>query len=359
MTGGRAGAGVAAGEYGDEAPTVARRARLRARVATGLPAGAMPIETRGLLRRFGSTTAVAGVDLSVAPGEIFGFLGPNGAGKTTCIRMLVTLLRPTSGWARVCGLDVVTDTYAVRRLIGVALQEASIDPFMTGRELLALQGALHGLDRARAARRGDELLERMGLAPVATDAVSTYSGGMRRRLDLAMALLHGPQVLFLDEPTAGLDPLSRTTVWEEVSALNAERGTTVFLTTHYLEEADRLAGRIAILNAGRIVKEGRPEDLKAAIGNPAVTVAVAGGREDEARAVLAAFGAAVPAASGKVAVRLPGGAPQLAAVVRAMDAAGLVVEAIEVTSPTLDEVFADATGRPIEGADEGPGGDRR
>ncbi|HET7488911.1 MAG TPA: ATP-binding cassette domain-containing protein [Acidimicrobiales bacterium] len=337
----------------DGAAPAERRRRLRDRVVAavaGPAAGALPVEAEGLVRRFGSTTAVAGVDLSIAPGEVFGFLGPNGAGKTTCVRMLVTLLRPTSGWARVCGRDVVRETYAVRRAIGVALQEASIDPFMTGCELLDLQGALHGLNRARTARRGGELLERVGLAAVAGDAVSTYSGGMRRRLDLAMALLHEPAVLFLDEPTAGLDPLSRTTVWEEVAALNAEHGTTVFLTTHYLEEADRLAGRIAILDHGRIVKEGSPEALKAEIGAPALTVTVPGGRDGEARSVLAAFGSAIPAAPGKAAVRLRGGAPELAAVVRAMDAAGLEVRGIEVTAPSMDDVFAAATGRPISRA---------
>jgi len=315
-----------------------------------------PIEAEGLGRRFGSTTAVAGVDLLVEPGEIFGFLGPNGAGKTTCVRMLVTLLRPTAGRARVAGFDVVEDTYAVRRAIGVALQEVAVDPFMTSRDLLHLQGALHGLDRVRTARRSDQLLDQVGLTAVATDAVSTFSGGMRRRLDLAMALLHEPQVLFLDEPTAGLDPLSRARVWDEVRSLNAEHGTTVFLTTHYLEEADRLAGRVAILDQGRIVREGRPEALKAAVGAPALSVAVEAGSESRAASVLGPFGPAIPAPAGRLAVRLAGGTCEVAGVIRALDAAGIVVESVEVTAPSMDDVFAAATGRRLERADSDAAG---
>ena len=325
------------------------RHRRAAGAAVGLHvdgrAGAPPIEAEGLVRRFGTATAVAGVDLLVEPGEIFGFLGPNGAGKTTCVRMLVTLLRPTSGWARVAGFDVVSDTYDVRRAIGVALQEAAIDPFMTGRELLDLQGALHGLDKARTTRRGGELLERVGLTSVADYRVATYSGGMQRRLDLAMALLHDPQVLFLDEPTAGLDPTSRASLWEEVRSLNTEHGTTVFLTTHYLEEADRLAGRVAIVDQGLIVKEGRPERLRAEVGAPALTVSVTAGREQEAREVLARFGRAEPSAEHTLAIRLPGGATGVARVIRALDDAGIVAESMELTAPSMDDVFAAATGR--------------
>ena len=219
----------------------------RASVAGDIDGGAgshrmtRPIEAEGLVRRFGDVVAVDGVDLVVDEGEIFGFLGPNGAGKSTIVRMLTTLLKPTAGRARVAGHDVVEEAGAVRRAIGVALQDAAIDPLMTGRELVRLQAVLHGIAKSDADRRGDVLLERVGLVGAANRRVGTYSGGMRRRLDLALSLVHEPSVLFLDEPTTGLDPTSRTALWEEVRRLNAE-GTTVFLTTQYLEEADELAG---------------------------------------------------------------------------------------------------------------------
>lgn len=337
----------------------ARRPPVPGSVATGLDAGhgsRWPIEAQGLVRRYGSKTAVDGVDLQVGAGEIFGFLGANGAGKTTCVRMLVTLLRPTSGWARVAGFDVVESRDDVRRAIGVALQEVAIDPFMTGRELMRLQGALHGLDKSRSEKRGGELLERVGLSAVASNRVSTYSGGMQRRLDLAMALLHEPQVLFLDEPTAGLDPTSRQSLWEEVRALNAEQGMTVFLTTHYLEEADRLAGRVAILDQGKIVKQGAPEQLKAEVGAPALSVVVADGREAEARAVLERFGSPLGGPSRRIAVRLPGGAAEMARVVRELDAAGIAPESMELTAASLDDVFAAATGQSLKAADGEPEG---
>ncbi|OWY61451.1 daunorubicin ABC transporter ATP-binding protein, partial [cyanobacterium TDX16] len=213
----------------------------------------VPIEAHGLVRRFGDVVAVDGVDLEVAEGEVFGFLGPNGAGKSTTVRMLTTLLALTDGRARVAGYDVVTEAPSVRRAIGVALQDAAIDPLMTGRELLRLQAVLHGIPKAQGEERGAELLERVGLTAAGDRRVGTYSGGMRRRLDLALSLVHEPQVLFLDEPTTGLDPTSRIALWEEVRSLNQERGTTVLLTTQYLEEADQLAGRIAIIDGGKIV----------------------------------------------------------------------------------------------------------
>jgi ABC-2 type transport system ATP-binding protein len=313
-----------------------------------------PIQAEGLVRAFGSITAVDGVDLVVDAGEVFGFLGPNGAGKSTLVRMLVTLLRPTAGRARVAGFDVVRDARRVRRAIGVALQDAAIDPLMTGRELLRLQATLHGLSRAEADRRDDELLERVGLTAAADRRVGTYSGGMRRRLDLALALVHEPAVLFLDEPTTGLDPMSRVNLWDEVRRLNAEMGTTVFLTTQYLEEADQLARRIAIIDHGRIVREGAPEALKAQVGAPTLTVDLADGDGDAARAaeVLARFGERAPASHGRLAVRLPGGAADLPKVVRALDEVGVAAEAMEITAPSLDDVFADATGRRLEGAEE-------
>jgi len=311
-----------------------------------------PVEAQGLTRRFGSTVAVDGIDLLVEPGEIFGFLGPNGAGKTTCVRMLVTLLRPTGGWARVAGYDVVREATRVRRAIGVALQQAAVDPIMTGRELLRLQGTLHGLGKAQTTERGAELFEHLGLVSAADQQVSTYSGGMRRRLDLALALLHQPDVLFLDEPTAGLDPTSRLSLWEEVRRLNVERGTSVFLTTQYLEEADQLARRVAIIDGGRIVREGTPEHLKAEVGSPTLTVDVADRSREAAEGVLARYGERVPQTDGKVAVRLPGGPAAVPGIVRALDAAQIVLEGMALAAPTLDDVFAAATGRRLERSDD-------
>ncbi|HYY73945.1 MAG TPA: ATP-binding cassette domain-containing protein, partial [Solirubrobacterales bacterium] len=226
------------------------------------------IEAKGLERTFeGGVRAVAGVDLEVAEGQIYAFLGPNGAGKTTTVRILTTLLRPTAGSARVAGFDVVTQPGEVRKAIGVALQEAALDPLMTGRELIRLQATLHGIPREEGQRKATALLQRVGLTEAADRQVGTYSGGMRRRLDLASALVHEPRVLFLDEPTTGLDPVSRKAIWEEVEQLNSE-GTTVFLTTQYLEEADQLADRVGIIDFGRIVAEDTPARLKAQIGKP-------------------------------------------------------------------------------------------
>jgi ABC-2 type transport system ATP-binding protein len=220
------------------------------------------VETRALVKNYGDVEAVRGVDLRVAPGEIFGFLGPNGAGKSTTVRMLTTLLTITSGEARVCGIDVTADPNAARRRIGVALQEAGLDPRQTGRELLVLQGRLFGMSTGDAAERARQLLALVELEDAADRRIKGYSGGMKRRLDLASALVHEPEVLFLDEPTTGLDPASRLTVWDEVRRINA-RGTTVFLTTQYLEEADQLCDRLAIIDGGRIVRRGTPAELKA------------------------------------------------------------------------------------------------
>lgn len=312
-----------------------------------------PIEATGLQRSFGDVVAVDGVDLSVAHGEIFGFLGPNGAGKSTTVRMLTTLLRPTGGSARVAGYDVVAQADMVRRSIGVALQDAAIDPLMTGNELLRLQATLHGIGRTEARRRGAELLERVGLTAAGDRRVGGYSGGMRRRLDLALSLVHAPQVLFLDEPTTGLDPMSRFALWEEVRSLNAERGTTVLLTTQYLEEADQLAGRVAIIDHGRIVREGSPAALKAQVGAPTLVLRVDPDHRDAARSVLAArFGAERPGAGAdELAIGLAGGPAAMAEVVRAIDELGATIEHLELAEPSLDDVFAEATGRRLEGAD--------
>jgi ABC-2 type transport system ATP-binding protein len=302
------------------------------------------------VRRFGKIEAVTGIDLEVQPGEIFGFLGPNGAGKSTTVRMLTTLLKPSAGRALVAGHDVVREAPAVRRAIGVALQDAAIDPLMTGRELLRLQATLHGIARRQGRARGEELLETVGLTNAANRRVGTYSGGMRRRLDLALALVHEPRVLFLDEPTTGLDPNSRVAVWNEVRKLNRESGTTVFLTTQYMEEADQLSGRIAIIDEGRIVCEGSPSQLKAGVGDPSLWVAL--GSEDDrlsAETVLLDFGEPVAAPARYVAVRLPGGAHKMAPVVRALDEANVSVEGIELHTPSLDDVFQIATGHRLEG----------
>ena len=228
------------------------------------------IEAERLVRDFKDVRAVDGIDLAVAEGEIYGFLGPNGAGKSTTVHMLTTLLPPTDGRARVAGFDIVKDGPKVRRAIGAALQEAALDPLLTGREHLRLQTALHGISKAERNLRSDELLERVGLEAASERKVRTYSGGMKRRLDLALALVHRPRILFLDEPTTGLDPQSRTALWAEVGRLAQEDGVTVFLTTQYLEEADVLANRVGIIDHGRIVAEGTPAELKAEIAHPTV-----------------------------------------------------------------------------------------
>lgn len=309
------------------------------------------VVTVGLERAFkGGIKAVDGVDLEVAQGEVYGFLGPNGAGKSTTVRILTTLLTPTGGVARVAGHDVLHEAGAVRRSIGVALQDASIDPFMTGRELLRLQATLHGIRRREGRSRAESLLERVGLVEAADRRVGTYSGGMRRRLDLAMALVHRPVVLFLDEPTTGLDPTSRLALWDEVRRLNDE-GTTVFLTTQYLEEADQLADRVGIIDGGRIVAEGTPAELKAEVGDPTLTLTVdSPGDRDAAVAALGAFGPSVPTREGCIAVRLPGGSGAMAEVVRALDDAGVQPADLDLRLPTLDDVFAAKTGRRLEGS---------
>jgi ABC-2 type transport system ATP-binding protein len=312
-----------------------------------------PIIAEGLTRHFGDVKAVDGIDLTVKEGEIFGFLGPNGAGKSTAVRMLTTLLRPTSGSARVAGYDVVTQAADVRRSIGVALQDAAIDPLMTGAELLALQAVLYGLPRNSTKKRADELLERVGLTAAENRRVATYSGGMRRRLDLALSLIHRPVVLFLDEPTTGLDPMSRLTLWEEVRRLNAE-GTTVMLTTQYLEEADHLADRVAIIDHGKIVREGTPSTLKQGVGDPTLLVDVARDQLATASAVLREFGDLRPTAEGTLGVGLRGGAGRVAEVIRRLDEAGVKVQHLALNEPSLDDVFAEATGYRLEGADNAP-----
>ena len=312
------------------------------------------IATENLAREFeGGIRAVDGVDLEVAEGEIYGFLGPNGAGKTTTVRMLVTLLQPTGGRAVVAGHDVMEDPAAVRRRIGVALQEAALDPLMTGRELIQLQATLHAMPRAEGRELSDALLGRVGLAQAADRRVGTYSGGMRRRLDLASALVHSPSVLFLDEPTTGLDPVSRQAIWEEVQRLNGE-GTTVFLTTQYLEEADQLANRVGIITSGKLVAEGTPAALKAEVGRPHLELSLATESEHAGcEEILARFGRPMPARDGLLMVELQHGASEVGPIVRALDEAGYAVESLDLVRPTLDDVFVAKTGRHLEGS-EGP-----
>jgi ABC-2 type transport system ATP-binding protein len=315
------------------------------------------IETEGLVREFKKgPRAVDGIDLRVEPGQVYGFLGPNGAGKSTTVHMLTTLLPPTAGSARVGGFDVVREGPQVRSVIGAALQEAALDPFLTGREHMRLQTSLHGMPRAEGAARGQELLERMGLTQAADRKVRGYSGGMKRRLDVGLALVHRPQILFLDEPTTGLDPQSRSALWDEVQRLAADRGVTFFLTTQYLEEADLLADRVGIIHHGRIVAEGDPDALKAEIGRPSVE-AIPADPEDRARlqSVLSRFGEPVASSPKSVAVRLTEGEAQLADVVRALDAEDLKVEHLQLHAPTLADVFLAKTGRSLEGAAEEPG----
>ncbi len=308
-----------------------------------------PVVAEGLMRHFGDVHAVNGVDLVVTEGEIFGFLGPNGAGKSTCVRMLTTLLKPTGGSARVCGFDVTTQAKEVRKLIGVALQDAAIDPMMTGTELLDLQAVLHGIPKGLAHTRAMELLERVGLTAAGDRRVGTYSGGMRRRLDLALSLVHQPRVLFLDEPTTGLDPMSRISLWEEVRRLNTEFGTTVFLTTQYLEEADQLCARIAIIDKGTIVREGAPSVLKDEVGSPTLVIDVASGDVEKTKLILKTFGDDRTVEHG-IGVGLTGGAGAMADVIRALDDAGIALHKLALEAPSLDDVFADATGHRLEGA---------
>ena len=310
------------------------------------------IEVRGLVREYKKgPRAVDGIDIVVEPGEIYGFLGPNGAGKSTTVHVLTTLLPPTAGTALVAGYDVVKDGPKIRGLIGVALQEAALDPLLTARDHLRLQATLQSIPKVQRETRAEELLHRVGLVDAADRKVSGYSGGMKRRLDLALALVHSPRILFLDEPTTGLDPQSRTDIWNEVALMRREAGVTVFLTTQYLEEADVLADRVGIIDQGKIVAEGTPAELKAEIGRPSVH-AIPRTEEDRPKIAefLAQFGEPL-ASTRDVAVRLRDGLG-LTDIVRAVDANGVEVADLELHAPTLDDVFLAKTGRTLEGATE-------
>jgi ABC-2 type transport system ATP-binding protein len=290
--------------------------------------------------------AVDGINLEVAEGEIYGFLGPNGAGKSTTVRMLTTLLLPSSGTATVAGFDVRDDAEMVRLRIGVALQEAALDPKQTGRELLDLQGRLYGLSAKQRRQRVTDLLVLVDIGDAIDRRIGTYSGGMKRRLDLATALVHEPEVLFLDEPTTGLDPSSRVAVWDEVRRLNEVRGMTIFLTTQYLEEADALADRVGIIARGRIVAEGSPADLKRSVGSDVI---IAKGQPGDAERITKALEAvhglgAVESAGDEVVISVTNGAKAISPVAVALSEAGIAVEALTLRTPTLDDVFLHVTG---------------
>ena len=317
------------------------------------------IGAEGLVRDFPAVRAVDGIDLAIERGQVFGFLGANGSGKTTTIRMLTTLLRPTAGRGYVDGLDVQREASEVRRRIGVALQEAGLDDLQTGRELLALQGRLHGVRRGEIAARVDELLAIVDLDDAADRRIGTYSGGMQRRLDLASALVHRPAIVFLDEPTTGLDPISRDAVWRYVEQLNRDKGVTFFLTTQYLEEADRLADEVAIIDAGRIVAQGSPADLKATIGADVVTIHVdADDGAGIARAILRIEELdgleEVRTLDEAIVVYIADGSRAIARLVTLVQDSGLDVREVTLAQPTLDDVFLRATGRHLEVDAEAP-----
>ncbi len=314
---------------------------------------ASAIEARGLVRRFGDKEAVAGIDITVDTGEIFGFLGPNGAGKSTTVRMLTTLLAPSDGTATVAGFDIDSEAAEVRLRIGVALQDAALDPKQTGRELLDMQGRLYGLPKEVRLRRVDELLQLVNIGGSIDDRIATYSGGMKRRLDLAAALVHQPEVLFLDEPTTGLDPTSRAAVWEEVRYLNKQLGITIFLTTQYLEEADELADRVGIIARGRIVAEGTPDELKRSIGADVIIAKVGSGDGARAAHALSALPDldSVEVSGDQLIIATAHGASAISPVAVTLANNSIKVSELTLRTPTLDDVFLHTTGTRMD-ADE-------
>jgi ABC-2 type transport system ATP-binding protein len=318
------------------------------------------IEVRDLVKVYGGETrALDGITFNVPPGEVFGFLGPNGAGKTTTIRILATLLLASAGTARVAGFDVTADPHEVRKRLGVAMQTPSLDAFSTGRETLELAGRLHRMPAAEVRRRSDELLELMGLGSVASKLTGTYSGGMKRRLDLASALVHRPELLILDEPTEGLDPQSRTALWEELENVSAA-GTTMLLTTHYMEEADRLSSRLAIIDNGQIVVEGAPAELKRAVGADAVLLQLESPDGDRQLAEVRRLLEGIVAADGVarhpagIALAVPNASSAIPELLRRLDGNGLPIAGLQMSQPSLDDVFMKYTGRRIreEAADQ-------
>ncbi len=307
--------------------------------------------THGLVRSFGDRRALKGIDLAVKHGEIYGILGPNGAGKSTLIKVLCTLLAPHDGYALVAGHDVAREPQAVRRRIGVALQDVALDDRQSGRELLTLQGRLYGMRRSQIRRRLAEVLDLVDIGDAIDRRIGTYSGGMKRRLDLAAALMHNPEILFLDEPTTGLDPISRSAVWEEIRRLNAELEMTIILTTQYLDEADALADRVAIIDAGAVVAEGTPAELKRSVGQDLIVAEVDHDDPAVVRALASLPG--IDAASterGRILVSTRNGAAQLSPVAVALDKMVLNVTSLTLRTPTLDDVFMELTGAHIGAA---------
>ncbi len=309
----------------------------------------------GLRKRYGSVQALDGVSFTVGEGEVFGLLGPNGAGKSTTVRVLVTLTDPDDGTASVGGHDVRRDPTAVRRTIGYVPQDSGVDQFGTGRENLMLQGRVQGMGGGELRARTTELLELVGISDAADRIVKTYSGGMRRRLDIALGLVHRPRVLFLDEPTTGLDPEARVAMWDEVSRLAHAESLTILLTTHYLEEADKLADRLAIVSQGRVVVDGTPAELKAGLAGDAVQVELENGAVEEAKRVLAGVGARPEQVlDGRIVVaRVENGGRALPTVLAALEGAGVGVASVSVSRPSLDDVYLHFTGRDFGTEDRG------
>ena len=311
------------------------------------------IYTENLVRDFGPVRAVDGIDLRVRRGEVYGFLGPNGAGKTTVIRMLITLLAPTKGRIQVAGYDVLREPTEVRLRIGAAQQEAALDNKQTGRELLRLQGKLYGLSQRQVDQRISELSGLVDIGEAMDRMISTYSGGMKRRVDLAAALIHNPVVLFLDEPTTGLDPISRSRIWEEVRNINRELGMTIFLTTQYLEEADALAHRVGIIDRGVLAAEGAPADLKRARGSDLIVVKLDGEAPDAVEALMGIPQVArVDSHGQELMVSVANGAALVSSVALALDQRGIAVQELTLRTPTLDDVFLQVTGGRLRDSDD-------
>ncbi|MEJ2889953.1 ATP-binding cassette domain-containing protein [Actinomycetospora aeridis] len=310
------------------------------------------VAVRGLVKRYGAIEAVRGIDLEVARGETFGFLGPNGAGKSTTINILCTLVEPTDGHAEVVGLDVVRDRAAVRRRIGLVFQDPTLDAPMSGEQNLRFHQELYGVDRRRAPARREEVLRMVGLWERRADEVRTYSGGMRRRLEIARGLLHSPQVLFLDEPTIGLDPQTRGTIWDYVAELHRTEEITVFVTTHYMDEAEH-CDRIAIMNEGRIVALDTPDALKAQVGADRVAITT---DDDEAalRVLRAELGLEGAVREGAVTIAVPDGAGFVPRLFDRLGGHGVSIRSVTVTRPSLDDVFLAHTGTTIRDAEAGP-----
>jgi ABC-2 type transport system ATP-binding protein len=318
------------------------------------------IRAEGLVKNYGTTTALAGFDLAVPAGTVYGLLGPNGAGKTTAVRVFATLLRPDGGRAQVLGHDVVAQAAQVRRQVGLTGQYAALDEYLTGRANLVMIGRLSRLTASAARRRAGEMLERFGLTEAADRAVKTYSGGMRRRLDLAASLIGYPSVLFLDEPTTGLDPSARAMTWDIVRELAAE-GATLLLTTQYLEEADQLAGRVAVIDGGAVIAEGTPDQLKSSVGGEHLEIALAAGADIEAAVVAVkpyATGSCQPGGDGRrLSVPVTAAEGLTTRVVRALDDAGIQVNDVTIQRASLDDVFLSLTGHLSSSDDDSEGSD--